>query len=83
MGFRRCRDRTLAVARAKLAGKVEKVVRIFDSAAEADEADALSDAELSPDERVAIVIELRERCHPDASQQGLARVSRIVELERS
>jgi hypothetical protein len=46
---------------------VEKVVRVFDRAAEADQADALFDAGLSPNERVAMVIELRDRCHPDAA----------------
>jgi hypothetical protein len=62
---------------------VEKVVRIFDSAAEADQADALFDAGLTPDERVDMVIDLRDRLHPDAAQQRLARVSRIVKLEQS
>ena len=62
---------------------MEKVVRIFENAAKADEADALLDMQLSPDERIQVVIELRNRRHPDASEQGLARVCRIVELERS
>ncbi|HXM44119.1 MAG TPA: hypothetical protein VN924_22985 [Bryobacteraceae bacterium] len=62
---------------------MEKVVRIFESHAEADEADALFDAQLSPDERIRITIELRDRRHPDAAQQGLERVCRVVELERS
>jgi hypothetical protein len=61
---------------------MEKVVRVFDSFAEADEADALFDAQLSPEERIQIVIDLRDLRHPDAAQQGLARVCRIVELER-
>jgi hypothetical protein len=38
---------------------------------------------LSPEERLNIVIELRDRLHPDAAEQRLARVSRVVELERS
>jgi hypothetical protein len=62
---------------------MEKVVRFFASHAEADQAEALSDTQLSPDERIRIVVELRDRRHPDAAQQGLARVCRIVELERS
>ena len=62
---------------------MEKVVRIFASHAEADEAEAISDAQLSPDERIRITLELRNLRHPDAAQQGLARVSRVVELERS
>lgn len=47
---------------------MEKVVRVFGSHAEADEAEALSDAQLSPDERIRITIELRDRRHPDAAQ---------------
>lgn len=62
---------------------MEKVVRVFGSHAEADEADALSDAQLTPDERIRMTIELRDRRHPDAAQQGLERVCRVVELERS
>jgi hypothetical protein len=62
---------------------MEKVVRIFNSHAEADAADALWDAQLTPEERIRIAIELRDRRHPDAAQQGLARVCRVVELERS
>jgi hypothetical protein len=64
-------------------GSKEKVVRIFDSLAEADEAEAVSEAQLSPDERIRITLELRNLRHPDAAQQGFARVSRVVELERS
>jgi len=62
---------------------MEKVVRVFHGHAEADEADALYDAQLTPEERIRIAIELRDRRHPDAAQQGLERVCRIVELERS
>jgi|HubBroStandDraft_1064217.scaffolds.fasta_scaffold04131_10 hypothetical protein len=51
---------------------MEKVVRIFNSHAEADEADALSDAQLSPDERIRITIELRDRRHPDAAQHTVS-----------
>jgi hypothetical protein len=38
---------------------------------------------LTPEERLRIAIELRDLRHPDAAQQGLARVYRIVKLERS
>jgi hypothetical protein len=38
---------------------------------------------LTPEERIRIVIELRDRRHPDAVKQGLARVCRVTELERS
>jgi len=62
---------------------VEKTVRIFTSFADADEADAREDSAMSPQERLQIVIDLRDLRHPDAAQQGLARVCRVVELERS
>lgn len=62
---------------------MEKVVRVFDSAAEADAADAAFDAQLTPEERLQIVIDLRDLRHPDGSQQGLARVSHVIELEQS
>lgn len=62
---------------------VNKTVRIFGSWKEAEEADARWDAEMSPEERLRIVIELRDRRHPDAAEQRLARVSRVIELEQS
>jgi hypothetical protein len=62
---------------------VEKMVRVFANFEDADEADALDDAAMSPQERLNIVIELRNRRHPDAAEQRLARVYRVVELERS
>jgi hypothetical protein len=62
---------------------MEKVVRVFANAAEADEEDARSDAQLTPEQRLQMAIELRDLQHPDAAQQGLARVCRITELEQS
>jgi hypothetical protein len=62
---------------------VEKQARVFASFEDADVADAHEDAAMSSAERVNIVIELRDRRHPDAAEQRLARVSRVVELERS
>jgi hypothetical protein len=62
---------------------VEKTVRIFTSFEDSGEADARYDASLSPQERLRILIELRNHRHPDAVEQRLARVSRVVELERS
>ena len=62
---------------------VEKMVRVFANFEDADEADALDDAAMSPQERLNIVIELRNRRHPDAAEQRPARVSRVVELEPS
>jgi hypothetical protein len=62
---------------------VEKAVRIFNSFEEADEADALARARMSPQQRVDIFCELRERANPDAFKQGFARVYRVLELEQS
>ncbi len=62
---------------------MEKTVRVFDTFEEADAADALSRAQLTPQQRASIFFELRERVHPDASKQRLARVYRVLELERS
>ncbi|HUP04925.1 MAG TPA: hypothetical protein VMU19_13105 [Bryobacteraceae bacterium] len=61
---------------------MEKIARVFASFKDADEADAREDAAMSPEERLRITIELRDRRHPDAAQQRLARVYRITELER-
>jgi len=62
---------------------VEKKVRIFSTFKDADESSARDDMAMSPDERVRVVIELRDRRHPDAAKQGLARVCRIIKRERS
>ncbi len=62
---------------------MEKVVAIFHSFAEAGEADARFDAALTPEQRIQIVIDLRDLRHPDAAQQGLARVCRVTKLEQS
>jgi hypothetical protein len=62
---------------------VEKVIRVFTSFEEADAHDAAEDARLTPEQRLQITIDLRDLLHPDAAQQGLARVCRITELERS
>jgi hypothetical protein len=61
---------------------VEKRARVFASFKDADDADARDDLALSSDERLAILIELCDRRHPDAAEQRLARVSRVVELKR-
>ena len=62
---------------------MEKVIRVFASFEEADAADALSRVQMTPQQRVDIFFELRERATPDAFKQGLARVYRVLELERS
>ena len=62
---------------------MEKKVRIFASFEEADEADARDDASMSAQQRLNLLIQLHDERHPDAAEQRLARVSRVVELERS
>ena len=62
---------------------MEKVIRVFDTFEEADAADALSRAQMTPQQRAHIFFELRERAHPDAFKQGFARVYRVLELEQS
>ena len=62
---------------------MEKVVRVFDTFEEADAADALSRAQMTPQQRADIFFKLRERAHPDAFKQRLARVYLVLELERS
>ncbi len=62
---------------------VEKTVKVFAGFEDADKADARYDAAMSPEQRLNALIELRDRRHPDAAEQRLARVSRVVELERS
>jgi hypothetical protein len=58
--------------------EMEKVVRVFDSFEEADAADAEENRTMTPERRLAMVFELRERLYPDASQQGLARVVELL-----
>jgi len=56
---------------------------VFSSFREHQEASARFDMSLTPAERIQIVIELRDRWHPDAAKQGMARVCRIIKLEQS
>jgi len=62
---------------------MKKTVQVFHSFAGADAADAIERLKMTPQERVDIFFELREREHPDAFKQGLERVYRVPELERS
>lgn len=61
---------------------MEKVARIFHSFAEAEAADADEDMRMTPEQRIAIVLELQTRVYPDAPQQRLARIHRIIKRER-
>jgi hypothetical protein len=62
---------------------VEKVVRIFSSFEEADAADVAEDLRTTPEQRIAILLELQERMYPDAAEQRFERVCRITQRERS
>ena len=62
---------------------MEKEVRVYRSHEEAENADVEHDKTLTPEERVDVVLELRNRYYPDAAQQRLARVYRVTKLERS
>ena len=62
---------------------MEKKAKVSASFEAADEADARNDAAMSAEERLKILIELRDGRDPDAAEQRLARVYRVVELERS
>jgi len=59
------------------------VAKVFHSFEAADAADALVRSQMDPQERVAIFFAIRDRAHPDAAEQRLARVCRVLELERS
>ena len=59
---------------------MEKAVNIFRSFREASQADREADMRLTAQERLQIVIQLRERAHPDASKQGLVRVCRVTKF---
>ena len=61
---------------------MEKVVRKFNSFEEADAAEHETYMRMTPDERMRIVLQLREQTYPDAIKQRLARVYRIVKFER-
>jgi hypothetical protein len=62
---------------------MEKTVRIFHSFEEADAAGVGDNLRMTPQERIARVLELRRLFYPDADPQGFSRVYRIIELERS
>ena len=62
---------------------MENVVRVFNSFAEADAADALALARMTPAERVEIFFAIRERARNGAVDLRLERVCRVVGLEES
>jgi hypothetical protein len=62
---------------------MEKVVRVFDSFEEADNADALFRSRLTPAQRVEMFFEIRKRARNDAAEPPIERVCRVVDLEQS
>lgn len=62
---------------------VELTIRRFQNFEDADAADADEDRRMTPEQRIALVLELQERVYPGASQQRLERVYRITQLEQS
>ena len=61
---------------------MEKTAKVFANFEDADEADARYDAAMSSAECLKILIELRDRRHPDAAEQRMARVFQVMGLER-
>ena len=59
------------------------VIRKFDSFEEADAANLQERLRMTPEQRVEIFFQLRERFHPDAFTKGFARVYRVLELDES
>ncbi len=62
---------------------MEKVVRKFNSFEEAEAATVADHMRMTPDERIQIVLELQKMWYPNATEQRLARVCRITQLEQS
>lgn len=62
---------------------MEYVVRHFGSFEEAEAAEIEEDLAMTPEQRIAIVLELQARMYPDADQQGFARVYRIIQRQGS
>jgi hypothetical protein len=62
---------------------MEKVVRHFGGLQAAEAADIDEDLAMTPEQRIAIVLELQARAYPDASQQGFVRVYRITQRQQS
>jgi len=61
---------------------MQKTLRVFSTFEAAETADAASDVDFSPAERLQIVIDLRDQRHPNAASEGFARVCRVVKLEQ-
>ncbi len=62
---------------------MEKVVRIFHSFDEADEADFRERQSMTPEERVEVFLAIQQRGFRNAADERLARVCRVLTLEQS
>lgn len=62
---------------------MEKAVRVFESFEAADADEREQRARMTPEQRVEIFFQLRERAHPDAFTKGFERVYRVLQLEQS
>ena len=65
-------------------GRMTRDAKVFDSFPEAESASRAQYAAMTPEERLALVLELfwREQEDRDEAPARLARVYRVVELER-
>jgi hypothetical protein len=62
---------------------MEKVVRMFRSFEQADEADVRERQSMTPEERVEVFLAIQQRAFQHASDERLARVYRVLTLEQS
>jgi hypothetical protein len=62
---------------------MEHVASHFGSFEAAEAADVDEDLAMTPEQRVAIVLELQARVYTHADQQGFARVYRVTQRQRS
>ena len=63
--------------------RMEKVIRIFQSFDEADEADVRERQSMTPEERVEVFLGIQQRGFRNAADERLARVYRVLTLEQS
>ena len=62
---------------------MDKVVRIFQSFQEADEANDRERRAMTPEERVEVFLAIQQRALPNGVDERLARVCRVLNLEQS
>jgi hypothetical protein len=62
---------------------MDKVVRIFQSFQEADEANDRERRAMTPEERVEVFLAIQQRVLPNGVDERLARVCRVLNLEQS